>query len=155
LIVSVFLLVQSKRFLLLEPSSKQNVLPKCPQPPPQLCQRRYLFDVGASIYHGWPGHDGPTAVGAKWFVERYASFNMTFDHTYSFEFTVHEPKVVYANLPRDLLSRYTYINVGVEKEQSSAWNLWNFIARIARPIDYVTVKLDIGMCVCILFNIIV
>lgn len=130
--------VQAKRFLVLSGSTLPH---NTCTPSPALCSRTLLFDAGASTYGGWRA--ATDAVGAKWFVDRYSSWNISFDHIYAFEARPYDPKNIYATLPAHLFARYTYINLGIDRDPKSPLNLWTFVRSVARPIDRVIVKLDI------------
>lgn len=133
--------VQAKRYQLYEPAATVDTpLSHCEENL-QVCSRRLLFDLGASTYHGW-GSDR-SAIGSKWFVQYFARFNTSFDHIYAFEFTPRPPSQIFRDLPIDILARYSYYNLGVSAEIGDVWNVWTFIKEIARPEDYIIVKLDI------------
>lgn len=144
--------VQSKRYLLLEPSASQYLphlgtsgggaaATRCQLSVGRLHPRRLLFDLGASTYHGWG--ESSESIGAKWFVERYAAFNESFDHIYAFDAAPHAPAEIFARLPAALLARYSYYNLGVTADRDSALNPWNLVRAVAQPHDHVVVKLDI------------
>jgi hypothetical protein len=97
--------------------------------------------LGASTYADWHGDE--SALGTKWFVDRYAAFNLTFDHIYAFEFVKRDPGVVFRDIPLHVLSRYSYMNVGVEDSIDSRFNVWNIVRNVAQASDHVTVKIDI------------
>lgn len=101
-----------------------------------------LMDLGASTYHGWG--ISPDAVGAKWFVERFKSnTHVAFDRIFSFEFVEHSPTDIFRNLPKELWSRYMYFNVPVSPDPAQSSHPWSILLQIAKPDDYVIVKLDI------------
>jgi len=133
--------IRSKRWLLIDAASGGRLA--LATPPRLTPRKRLLFDIGASLYHGW-ARDMTDAVGAKWFVDRYAAFNLTFDLIYAFEADRQIPRDVFANLPDELLTRYVYYNVEISSDPRSVWNLWRFIAHAASPDDHVTVKLDMA-----------
>jgi hypothetical protein len=121
--------VQAKRFLL-------------PEFFPTKAPSRYiLLDAGASLYAGWKGDQ--TAVGAKWFVDTYARHDITFDHIISFEATQFDAQDIFDSIPPSLFGRYSYYNVPVSPVVGSAYNIWNVLLHVAKPSDYVVVKLDI------------
>jgi len=136
--------VQAKRWLLMEPAGivedQHYSKTRCVFTS-NICKRNLLFDLGASTYSGWGGDT--SAVGSKWFVERFQSFNMTFDHIYAFEFTQKSPSDIFKDIPINILTRYSYFNVPVESQPESVWNVWNFVKEVATEDDHVIVKLDI------------
>jgi hypothetical protein len=126
--------VQAKRFLLMQHAVA---------PPTALAgvRRRLLFDLGASTYDGWLG--GHDAVGSKWFVAQLAAFQLSFDHIYAYELQPHTRAEIEANMPADILAKYTYINSGVSAVVGAADNPWTTLLAQAAVDDYVVVKLDI------------
>lgn len=131
--------VQSKRFLvhgaMAEASLRERVRAKG--------GRFILFDLGASVYHGWHGNKGE--VGAKWFVEEFERHGgIRFDRIMAFEAAFHKPDEIFGGIsdPR-LLSSLSYFNVPVSADQDSPFNPWSLLAGMATPEDYVVVKLDI------------
>jgi hypothetical protein len=125
--------VQAKRFLVHD-FETINSLP--------FDSKLILMDLGASTYNGWG--DDEAAVGAKWFVERFKSnTQVPFDRIFSFEFVKHSPEEIFRDLPKYLWSRYMYFNVAVSADPTQASHSWNILLSIAKPSDYVIVKLDI------------
>jgi hypothetical protein len=149
--------VQSKRHLLIGPASPWTDQPKDPkswrlggfepwtkesdgrQP---RARQNVLIDMGASIYSSWNGEE--TVVGAKWFVDRFQKFQMSFDWVVSYEYEKMDPGQVFAKVPPDLLPHYIYYNQGIEKAPDGKWNPWRILRGmgITRH-DYVVAKLDI------------
>lgn len=121
--------IQAKRFLLplLEPI-----------PPPR---RFILMDLGASLYVSW-GRD-PTAVGAKWFVDVYGRFGIVPDLVISMEKVHYPQEQLFDSPPAHLLGKYVYMNVGVASDPGARFNPWSILANVARPDDFVLVKLDV------------
>jgi len=129
---------QSKRWILLAPSaaSRRHVAARRPR-----TARRLLFDIGASLYSVPAGILAYT--GTKWFVERYAAFNLSFDQIYAFEYGPKVQADVFDDMPVRVLARYSYYNVGVQSDERSVWNFWHFVREVATVEDHVSVKLDI------------
>lgn len=104
-------------------------------------KKKILIDIGASTFTNW--NNDPTVVGSKWINDKYLHFDFTFDSIICFEQTPHDPNNIFKNVPANILHKYVYYNMGVEKDKNSLWNPWNFIMDIANPEDFVVVKLDI------------
>lgn len=66
---------------------------------------------------------------------------INFTDIYAFELAVNAPKDVWESVPEDLLPYYHYINVGVSTQ--GKYNPWNILRAIAKPEDFVVIKLDI------------
>lgn len=102
-------------------------------------ERRFLyFDFGASEYN-----DGPGGASQSWFVDQYEMVNITFDDIYAFEGQSYEPNKIFEQIPERLLSHYHWYNVFVSDSPDSHLNAVHFITSIAKPSDFVLVKLDI------------
>jgi len=110
-------------------------------PPSASDARLILFDLGASTYSSW--HTAAAAVGTKWFVEQFKRNKVTVDRIFAFEFERHKPGEVYRGMPDDLLSAYTYVNVGVEAEANGRFNPWRWLHEVATEDNHVVIKLDI------------
>ena len=82
-------------------------------------------------------------MGAKWFVDRYARFGIEFDRIIMFEYSVKSPRKIFKDLDAKLISKMSYFNVGVKSNSKSPINPWNVLMELARPVDYVCIKLDI------------
>jgi hypothetical protein len=138
---------QSKRFLLLAPSSPFQIEPALstdiPSLPPWLYStgsQKFLIDIGSSYFES---RNGNTAeIGTKWFYEYFKEKFIQFDRIIAYESEQLETERVWEELPDDLFPIYTYINVGV-KAKLGRFNPWTMLEAIAKPNDYVVVKLDI------------
>ena len=104
--------------------------------------RLVLFDIGASLSFHRP--DGDQKSPALYLDHLYRSMGFPFDHIYGFEVTPQDPVDVYERyLPREWLSAYHWINVGVSADPDSNMNPWNWILDSFTADDIVIVKLDI------------
>ena len=103
--------------------------------------RRILFDLGASYYGGWLGHS--TAVATSWFVDGVGAVRPAFDRIVAFEYEVLPPARVWGQIPMHIMPYYTFINVPCTADPASPHNPWNLLVQMARPQDFVLVKLDI------------
>lgn len=140
--------LQSKRYLLLAPSSPYrisgssvsttvSVIPPWLYKPGSL---KILIDIGSSYFQS---RNGNTAeIGTKWFYDYFKAKDIQFDRIIAFEYQPLDTRRVWNELPDDVFPIYTFINVGVE-EKESKYNPWKMVEAIAKPSDYVVLKLDI------------
>ena len=138
--------IQSKRFFLLGPSAPYENFRSGPRSiAPWLYQsgsQKILFDIGSTYFNGGPDLAAPTSLtGARWFYEYFQSIQLQFDRIVAFEFASYPPRTYWNQIPDDIIGRLTFINTGVEK--AGKFNPWNILTSIAKPNDYVAVKLDI------------
>lgn len=142
--------VQSKRFLLLGPSAPTSIqLSQPPFIPTWLSDTRpnmrtpqiILFDIGSSYFNSVDGAQPGPHIGSRWFYEYFKSKSIVLDRIIAFEHTPLTPRTAWEQLPSDILPMYTLINVGVEEK--GKFNPWRVLQAIAKPHDYVLVKLDI------------
>ena len=50
---------------------------------------------------------------------------------------------VFNAVPAHLLGKYVFMNVGVEPDLGARYNPWKILLNVARPEDFVVVKLDV------------
>lgn len=139
--------LQSKRFLLLAPSSPVQINPSLSTNIDTLApwlyspgSQKILIDIGSSYFKS---RNGNTAeIGTKWFYDYYKEKSIRFDRIIAYEFQILDTRRVWAELPEDVYPFYTFINVGVEAEMGR-FNPWKMLEAIAKPEDYVVIKLDI------------
>ncbi|CAM2711026.1 unnamed protein product [Rotaria socialis] len=137
--------LQSKRFLLLAPSAPyENVALTSPIPPwlGSLDGQKILIDIGSSLFNELEGmRKIGAAISSRWFYEYFKKISLKFDRIIAFEQGPRNPKIFFEQIPADLLPIYTFINVAVEP--FGKFNPWKILERVAKPNDYVIVKLDI------------
>ena len=137
--------IQSKRFLLLAPSSpfkldKSTAITTIPPWLYTLGYHKILIDIGSSYFQS---RNGNTAeIGTKWFYDYFTEKSIRFDRIIAFEYKPLDTKRAWDELPDDVFPIYTFINVGVE-EKEGKFNPWTMLHAIAKPEDYVVLKLDI------------
>jgi len=138
---------QSKRFLLLAPSSpfqiEPSLLTDIPSLPPWLYStgsQKFLIDIGSSYFESRNGNKAE--IGTKWFYEYFREKFIQFDRIIAYESEQLQPRRVWKELPDDVFPIYTFINAGIDPE-SARFNPWTMLEAIAKPNDYVVVKLDI------------
>ena len=141
--------LQSKRHLLLAPSSPSRLDPAFPSPtsPPlspwlyRAGARKILVDIGSSYFKS---RNGNTAeIGTRWFYDYFSNRSITFDRIIAFEHQPLDTRRVWEELPEDVFPIYTFINLGIEATVKNRFNPWQMLERIAHVDDYVVVKLDI------------
>ncbi|CAF1443895.1 unnamed protein product [Rotaria sordida] len=98
-----------------------------------------LIDLGSSYFGHWGG-DASAAAG-RWFYEHYKRFGIKFDRIIAYEHSPLDPKTAWDQLPDDVFSAYTLINVGCTT--SGKFNPWVMLKTLAKPQDHVVIKLDI------------
>jgi len=138
--------VQSKRFFLLGPSAPyHNYQTTTPIIPPWLYKpgaQVILFDIGSSYFNGVASADVPTSViGTRWFYEYFRSKSLSFDRIIAFEASEYVPKSYWNQIPDDVMGKLVFINTGINK--TGKLNPWNILKTVAKPEDYVIIKLDI------------
>jgi hypothetical protein len=138
--------IQSKRFFLLGPSaSYQNfekpqtsIVPWLRAPGAQTI----LFDLGASLFGDMQDVTlTSTGLSTRWFYEYFRSKSLYLDHIIAFEVSPFAPLSYWRQIPDDIIGKLTFINTGVEA--TGKFNPWNILKSIAKPEDYVIIKLDI------------
>lgn len=140
--------IQSKRHLLLGPSSPYRIQPPISSTMPPLSPwlyrqgaRKILVDIGSSYFKS---RNGNTAeIGTCWFYDYFSNRSITFDRIIAFEYQPLVVRRVWEELPEDVFPIYTFINVGVEATLKNRFNPWQMIENVAQVDDYVIVKLDI------------
>lgn len=140
--------IQSKRFLLLAPSSPFQINPTFPSPIPALPpwlylpgSQKILIDIGSSYFKS---RNGNTAeIGTKWFYDYFHEKSLRFDRIIAYEYQPLDTRRVWEELPADVVPIYTFINIGVEENTNGRFNPWTLLRTLAKPSDYVVLKLDI------------
>lgn len=139
--------IQSKRFLLLAPSSPFEIQPSLSSNISTLPlwlysdgSQKILIDIGSSYFKS---RNGNTAeIGTKWFYDYFKEKSIRFDRIIAYEYQSLDVNRVWEELPDDVFPFYTFINVGVNTENGK-FNPWTMVKSIAKPNDYVVIKLDI------------
>ncbi|CAF1122392.1 unnamed protein product [Rotaria sordida] len=98
-----------------------------------------LIDLGSSYFGSWGGDT--SAAAGRWFYEYYKRFGVKFDRIIAYEHFPLNSKTVWNQLPDDVFSVYTLINVGCAA--SGKFNPWIMLKAMAKPHDHVVIKLDI------------
>jgi hypothetical protein len=138
--------IQSKRFFLLGPSAayqnfqtpQTSIVPWLRAPGAQTI----LFDLGSAYFNGMSDAEtSGSAIGTRWFYEYFRSKSLYLDHIIAFEASQYSPLSYWRQIPDDIIGKLTFINTGVET--TGKFNPWNILKSIAKPEDYVIIKLDI------------
>ena len=126
-------LLEDTRYLV--PSSARG-----PRQPPRGA-RTILFDAGCSGPNATNGQ--PTSV--PFLVSLYERHGMAIDRIYAWELREHNPKLWWHGLSQRMRAITTFFNVGVEPEPAAidAASVLGLIREVARPEDFVVLKLDI------------
>ncbi|CAF2491283.1 unnamed protein product [Rotaria sp. Silwood2] len=139
--------LQSKRFLLLAPSSSFQIDPSLTINIASLApwlytsgSQKILIDIGSSYFKS--RNENTAEIGTKWFYDYFKEKSIRFNRIIAYEYEKLETRRVWDELPDDVYSIYTFINVGVEVEMEK-FNPWKMLEAIAKPDDYVVIKLDI------------
>jgi hypothetical protein len=127
--------VLSKRFILLGPSAAYqdfgkpvtSIVPWLSPPGSQTI----VFDLGSSYFVG----------GVQWFYEYLRSNSLHLDRIIAFELTQIVPHTYWTQVPDDVIGLTTFINTAIDS--TGKFNPWNILKSIAKPEDYVLIKLDI------------
>ena len=115
-----------------------NVSKKLSSPTGHYVPKAYYFDLGASLYDSGAG-----GASQSWFVETYESRGIRWDGIFAWEAKPHPAGQVWGKLPARLKPIYRWYNVPVSPKPGHPDNALDYIRRIARPEDFVLVKLDI------------
>ena len=109
--------------------------------PPARC---LFFDLGASLYSFGTG-----GASLQWFVELYDSRGCRFqsrqsvDRILAWEARPWNASFLFGSMPPRVQDVMSYYNVPVDATPGARHNPWRAVAALARPEDFVIVKLDI------------
>ena len=98
--------------------------------------RNLLFDAGAGLYRSSQG-----GGSLRWLATTYRSQGLAFDRIFAWEATPHADP--YAAMPSSVLDAISYFNVPVNSTRNHAFNPLRLLRAVARPEDFVVLKLDI------------
>ena len=113
-------------------------------PPLEATARSYLLDMGASTWTG--GGPGEVEVGASathWLLDLFAQYGVAFDGILAWEATPHSSSKIWGKMPIAVRARTSYYNIPISDNVSSPSHPWRHLLEIARPMDFVVVKLDV------------
>jgi hypothetical protein len=102
------------------------------------CHNIYI-DLGGTT---WDAND--KVPGQGWFVRQYQQRGIDMDRMLLWEAApVTPPSKVYDQLPKELLHKYQYFNIPAITDITQASHPVRMLKQIARPGDFVALKLDI------------
>lgn len=105
---------------------------------PSYTPKSFIFDLGASTFN-----NGAGGASQSWFVETYEARGVRWDGIYAWEVTEHPPSNVWSLIPAHLKPIYHWYNIPVNPEPNHPDNAMDYIKRVARPEDFVVLKIDI------------
>ena len=100
--------------------------------------RSFYFDMGASLFNS--GGGGPSQ---SWLCETYALRGVQWTGIFAWEAEHLDPVRVWSEIPGPLHPIYHWYNVPVNPEPEHPDNALRHLRAVARPEDFVVVKLDI------------
>lgn len=135
-----FTFITDKRYLMPMWHCEADATAPQRQPPhTSSTRRRYMFDLGASVYQS-VGHTGGTSQG--FFMDEYTRRGLTFDRILAWEATPYSPEVIFS-MPPGVLDRISYMNLPINVTPGALHNPLRMLRAIAEPHDFVVLKLDI------------
>lgn len=96
------------------------------------------MDLGASTWNIGPG--GPSQ---SWFYDSYKRHGIEFDRFLLWEAQPTAPHEIFSELPKELWHKYQFFNWPASSNSSDASSPLHILKKIARPEDFVVLKLDI------------
>lgn len=93
----------------------------------------YLFDFGSGYYND----------DMKFFVENFEAKGWHFTKLFAWEVQTMEQKEWWSRVPDNIKPRLQFFNTAISSDRTNPMNPVRFIKGIARPEDYVIIKLDV------------
>jgi hypothetical protein len=100
--------------------------------------RRYLFDVGASLYSSGLG-----GASQEWFVNTYRLHGLDFDRILAWEAQPLRPEDIFSEVPPEIFRKMSYFNIKASSEPNSKYNPLVVLQELCRVEDFVVLKIDI------------
>lgn len=100
--------------------------------------RKYLFDLGASLYDAGPG-----GASQHWFVDTYKARGIEFDRILGWEVKPHSDPQIYEGMPQEIVDVMSYYNLPADTGTNAKHNPLRIMRSIATVQDFVVVKIDI------------
>ena len=116
----------------------QNIARHASAGPASYTPKSLYFDLGASTYT-----TGAGGASQSWFVETYESRGIHWDGIYAWEAAPYSPVEIWAAIPSRLKPIYHWYNIPVVSEPDHPDNVFRLIEKVARPEDFVLLKIDI------------
>lgn len=119
--------IQARDYLILGSELTQNDFAKV------YPGRKLLFDFGTSYF----------STSLKWLLDTYGKAGIQFDEMWAWEVKLFEPERYWSGVPAHVKPSLHFYDVGIVGDTSSREHPINYIKAVARPGDFVVVKLDI------------
>jgi hypothetical protein len=116
--------------------SKEYLLTQRRTLPPH--RRALFFDLGASLWNSGGG-----GASQSWLYDVYRRRGLQFDDIYAWEVTKMDPVEVFAQIPGEVRAAYDWFNIPADPQVGAAGNPLTILLQVARPEDFVVVKIDI------------
>ena len=100
--------------------------------------RRLLFDLGAGLYTSKLG-----GGSLRFFHSSYGQLGIKFDRIFAWEAKKFNSSEIYDGMPADVVSVISYFNLGVDVTPGAKHNPLRTLREIAKPSDFVVMKIDI------------
>jgi hypothetical protein len=100
--------------------------------------KSYYFDLGAS---DWDSGAGGTSQ--SWFVTEYEKRGIVWDGIFCWEATLMDTSNIWNKIPGRLKHIYHWYNIPVSSEKGHSDNALEYIKAVAKPEDFVVLKIDI------------
>ena len=116
------------------PTPKTKKKRDCAEP----LHQNIFVDLGASTWDA--GNGGPSQ---SWFYDSYKQRGIEFDRLLMWEANPTPAAAIFSDLPKDVWQKYQYFNWPASSNASDPSSPLNIIKKIAKPGDFVVLKLDI------------
>jgi hypothetical protein len=101
-------------------------------------RKAFFFDLGASMWNAGAG-----GASQSWFYGMYKKRGINFDGFYAWEVSEHKPVDVFAQIPGDVRAIYHWFNIPADPTPGADGNPFTILKQVARPEDFVIIKIDI------------
>ena len=115
-----------------------NVSRKLETSAPGYEPKAFYFDLGASFYASGVG-----GASQSWFIETYEKRGIAWRGIFAWEATPQDPSKTWQAIPARWKPYYHWYNIPVSSDPDHADNALRYIKTVARPEDYVLLKIDI------------
>jgi hypothetical protein len=105
--------------------------------------KRVFIDLGSSYFKFWDKTANKIAASGEWFYNIYHARGQTFDRFVQVEVDPLDPKIAWNQLPDDLVSAFTLINIPLEVDPQSKFDVSTIIKSMVKPNDFFVIKVDI------------
>jgi hypothetical protein len=105
--------------------------------------KRVFLDLGSSYFKFWDKTANQIAASGEWFYNIYHARGQTFDRFVQVEVEPLDPKTAWNQLPNDLVSAFTLMNIPLEVDPQSKFDVSTIIKSMVKPNDFFVLKVDI------------